>query len=149
MEEDSYYTLQDVANEFDKNKLLANLFNYATNAKVEVILPYYVNSVNNPTGIDFSKDLKALGVTSVFGNSASLTELADNSSNLHLDNYYLSGDISITSAGAINNYSEAKISKKEFESCKVSVFFTRSFMYFIYDNETKLPIYFGIVNATE
>lgn len=145
-EKDIYYTLQDVSNEIKDKNLVGNLLNSGTNAKVYVTLPYYVNSVNNPTNIDFKKTLESLGVTTVFGNSASFTEMTDDNENLRLDNYYLSGDISITPAGAINNYSNVKTSKKEFKDCKVSVHFTRNFMYFIFDNESNLPVYFGVVN---
>lgn len=148
-EEDIFYTLKDVANEISKNNLLGKLLTGSTNAKVEVTLPYYVNSTNNPTDIDFAITLKSLNVTSAFGKSADFSPIAKGSNDLQLDKYYLSGDISITPAGAINNYSNVKISEKEFKDCKVSVSFNRSFMYFIYDNESKLPVYFGVVNDLE
>ncbi len=146
IEDDIYYTLKDVAKEISDNNLLPNLMKNATNAKVEATFPYYVNSVNNPTNIDFAKTLKSLEVTAPLRNYADFSEMTEDKENLHLDNYYISGDISITPAGAINNYSNKKISEKEFEDCKVSVAFTRSFVYFIYDNESNLPVYFGVVN---
>lgn len=146
LEDNMYYTLKDVVKEISDNNLLPKLMKNATNAKVEATFPYYVNSVNNPTNIDFAKTLQSLEVTSVFRNSANFSEMTEDKKNLRLDNFYVSGDISITPAGAINNYSNKKISEKELEDCNVEVAFTRSFMYFIYDNESNLPVYFGVVN---
>ncbi len=146
IEENTFYTLNDVIEEIISNKLLTDFLKSTTNAKVSVTLPYYVNSVNNPTCINFGSTLKKLKVTLPFSSAADYTPLAKDCENLLLDNYYISGDISITPAGAINNYSDVKISDKEFNECKVSVDFTHSFIYFIYDNKTNLPIYFGVVN---
>ncbi len=143
------YPLKDMLDEINEKNMLKELYSSTSKTKVAVTLPFYSNSVKNPTSIDFSKTLKNLGVTSIFGNSADISAMVEDTENLKLDNYYISGDISITPAGTLNVSADNSVSKKQLDECKVSVEFNRSFIYFIYDNESELPIYLGIVNHIE
>ncbi len=142
-----YYSVSDMIQELLLNDQFQLLLKNAKKEKVSVALPEFSNSVNAPTTTDFSKALSDMGIKSVFNSQADLSNMAANSNNLYLNNLVAAGDISITQSGAcINTDDNPLISEKEFKKCKVSMTFDHTFVYFIYDNKSQLPVYCGILN---
>ena len=148
--EGAVYTISEVLEELETSGGIANLKAGLINGKTEVILPDYSNSVNIPTTTDLSDALKEAGAEKLFTKSADLGSLAPKSQNLHLDSFSMAGDIQITPAGSCSSASEGKeLTKKELSECKNSVEFNRSFLYFVVDDRSGLPIYAGILNKLD
>ncbi len=142
----SYYGVADVTREL-KGVGLLELMKKAQSKKVAVALPQYTNSVNIPSTTNFTEALEDMGVVSALKTGADMTNMAPNSYNLHLNNLVAAGDISISATGCCPAETKGKkVSQKELEDCEVSVRFDSSFIYFIYDNESGLPVYCGILN---
>ncbi len=145
----SSYTLQDVMTELasDKNKY-RNLLSMKKSANnVAVVLPNYKNSVDTPTTTNLTDVVKKIGVTKIFTKDANLQNIAVDSTNLHLDKLSASGDIVLTPTGHGKFSKDVKpITNVEWKNCKKAVVFDKSFIYFIVDNKSGLPVYFAVVN---
>ena len=145
--DDETSTVADIVAELRETGNFSKLLTVAKDSAVSVTLPYYIDSVNTPTTTNLSKIFKQLGAEDIFTKSAELKNMANNSRNLHLDSFTASGDISITPAGSCSATSEGKaVSEDKLSQSKNSVIFDRSFIYFVVDNETELPVYFAILN---
>ena len=145
-----YYGVADITRNIKDGKGLLDLYAKAEEKKVTVVLPQYANSVNIPTTTDLKKSLQDMGISAVFKVGAELENLAHNSYNLHVNNVLAAGDIGFSVTGCCPEEKDGKkISKKAFEECKAYVRFDSSFVYFIFHNETGLPIYCGILNKLQ
>ena len=143
------YTLEDVFSELmsDKNKYTNLLSLKKKSEDVAIVLPNYKNSVDTPTTTDLTEVIRKMGADEMMKKSADFGNMAKDSTNLHLDKFYASGDIVITPLSHGEYSKEAKaISDEEWKNCKDAVVFDRSFVYFIVDNASGLPIYFALVN---
>lgn len=141
-----FYSVADVVREL-KAGSLKTLIEKAKSKKVAVTLPQYTNSVNSPTTVNFTEKLESLGAASALKVGADFTDMAPNSYNLHLNNLVASGEISLSTSGSCPSGSDGKkVSEKALEECDAAVRFDSSFVYFIYDNESELPVYCGILN---
>jgi serpin B len=143
------YTLEDVFSELmsDKNKYTNLLSLKKKSGDVAVVLPNYKNSVDTPTTTDLTEVIRDMGADEMMKKSANFGNMAKDSTNLHLDKFSVSGDIVITplSHGAYSKDAKA-ISDEAWKNCKDAVVFDKSFVYFIVDNASGLPIYFALVN---
>lgn len=144
--EEMYPSFSDILTEITTVK--GSIHNFAkemTETETAIKLPNCVTSINSPYNADIKQTLVKQGIKNVFGASADLSRFAAQSNvNPNIDNFYIAGDINIAPSSENNN--DAKFSAQNFENCKVSYNFDSSFIYFICDTESMLPIYFGKVN---
>ena len=149
-DEMNYYGVVDIARDLANGEGVLNLLKNAEEKNVTVVLPQYANSVNMPTTININKPLQSMGITSAFQVGASLNRMAPNSYNLHLNRIVAAGDIGFSVTGCCpEGKSGKKVSDKAFKECEAYVRFDSSFIYFIFHNETGLPIYCGIMNKLQ
>ncbi len=146
--DDIYYnSVPEIVRELKSKGNLLQLISNSQSKTVAVTLPSYANSVNCPTTTSFNNALSAAGVKNAFAASADFTDMAPSSQNLHVNNIVAAGDICFSATGICQEgKSGKKVSAKKFRNCDVAVSFSRSFLYFVFDNDTGLPIYCGILN---
>ena len=145
----TYYSVSDVVNELksDGEKFTNLLSLKKVKSETAVLLPNYSNSVNSATTCELNSALKNMGAKLIFDSSANMKSMAENCSNLCLGNITASGDITVLAAGSSSDISKGeKISDKKWNSASKRIAFDRSFVYFIVDNKSELPIYCGILN---
>lgn len=146
----NYYGVADITRNIKDGKGLLDLYAKAKEKRVRVDLPNYANSVNVPTTTDFKKALQDMGISAAFKIGAEMDNLAPNSYNLHVSNVAAAGDIGFSLTGCCpEGKSGKKISEKTLDNCEAYVRFDSSFVYFIFHNETGLPIYCGIMNRLQ
>lgn len=146
-EENDYYSTVEIIGELKSTGKFKNMLSDAKKLKVGVKIPCYTNaSASNPS-ISLVSTLKKMNIESLFKEDAGLNGITDDYKALHLDEFRVSGDVTFSHAGITNDLSKnPKDFSEEYEKCQDKLTFDHSFPYFIIDNETNLPIYFGIFN---
>ncbi len=139
-------SVSDVVNELSQDNGLATLLEQEQEKKVAVVMPSYSNSIAAPTTTDFTAVFKEKGSAQLFDDDTVLSGMTS-ATGLCYDRVIASGDISLSPYGVgASGDGKEKMNEKLLEETNGQIRFDRSFLYFIVDNDSGLPVYAAFVN---